>query len=344
MGLEALVCPSCKGEVELDNDQEFGFCKYCGTKVQNSNFRHVKGKIKIDKETEVNNYYIIARRAIDEEDDETAEKYYDMILQIEPNSYEAIFYRTYCSARKCKIMDIMSSIIKIQNCLDSVYKLMKESLNKKEREEKIAEISNKTNSIIILLVDAYYNHYNSIDLQIRHNYNQEFINTHFAGVLAEEQLVTVLTKYFPESKYFKENAATILSNANIWHIRCVPFFADKDTNIENIHARTERIKELNPSYEEPEINKGGCYVATCIYGSYDCPQVWTLRRYRDYTLSKTWYGRAFIHTYYAVSPTIIKVFGKYRWFKRLWKPKLDKMVTKLQDDGYDSTPYIDKEW
>lgn len=24
-------------------------------------------------------------------------------------------------------------------------------------------------------------------------------------------------------------------------------------------------------------NSGGCYVATCVYGSYDCPEVWTLR-------------------------------------------------------------------
>ena len=38
---------------------------------------------------------------------------------------------------------------------------------------------------------------------------------------------------------------------------------------------------------------GGCYVATCVYGSYDCPQVWTLRRFRDDTLGSTWYGRAF---------------------------------------------------
>ena len=28
----------------------------------------------------------------------------------------------------------------------------------------------------------------------------------------------------------------------------------------------------------------------CIYGSYDCPEVWTLRRYRDKFLSETWYG------------------------------------------------------
>lgn len=35
----------------------------------------------------------------------------------------------------------------------------------------------------------------------------------------------------------------------------------------------------------------GCYVATCVYGSYDCPQVWTLRRFRDNTLAETMLGR-----------------------------------------------------
>lgn len=32
---------------------------------------------------------------------------------------------------------------------------------------------------------------------------------------------------------------------------------------------------------------GRCYVATAVYGSYDCPQVWILERYRDYTLAET---------------------------------------------------------
>lgn len=89
---------------------------------------------------------------------------------------------------------------------------------------------------------------------------------------------------------------------------------------------------------------GGCYVATAVYGSYDCPQVWTLRRYRDNTLAETWYGRAFIHTYYAVSPTLVKWFGHTEWFKKLWRGKLDKMVSKLQEQGIESTPYKDREW
>ena len=90
--------------------------------------------------------------------------------------------------------------------------------------------------------------------------------------------------------------------------------------------------------------KSGCYVATCVYGSYDCPEVWTLRRYRDNTLAETWYGRLFIKTYYAISPTIVKWFGHTEWFKKMWQGKLDRMVAKLQANGVESTPYEDKKW
>lgn len=89
---------------------------------------------------------------------------------------------------------------------------------------------------------------------------------------------------------------------------------------------------------------GGCYVATCVYGSYDCPQVWTLRRFRDNTLASTWYGRVFILFYYAISPTIVKLFGKTNWFKKMWKNKLDKMVSYLQSNGIECTPYQDRNW
>ena len=93
--------------------------------------------------------------------------------------------------------------------------------------------------------------------------------------------------------------------------------------------------------KEQRKSGGGCYVATAVYGSYDCPQVWTLRRYRDHSLAKTWYGRTFIRTYYAISPTLVKWFGQKKWFVRLWRNKLDKMVAKLQAKGFASTPYED---
>lgn len=108
-----------------------------------------------------------------------------------------------------------------------------------------------------------------------------------------------------------------------------------------------KIKEIDPSYvipERPNPTSNGCYVATAVYGSYDCPQVWTLRRYRDNDLAATWYGRAFIHTYYAISPTLIKWFGHTEWFMKMWRGKLDRMVKNLQDKGYESTPYEDRDW
>lgn len=88
---------------------------------------------------------------------------------------------------------------------------------------------------------------------------------------------------------------------------------------------------------------GGCYVATSVYGSYDCPEVWTLRRFRDYSLATTWYGRIFVYAYYAISPTIVKWFGKTEWFNRFWKHKLDRFVKSLNDIGVANTPYNDRQ-
>ena len=88
----------------------------------------------------------------------------------------------------------------------------------------------------------------------------------------------------------------------------------------------------------------GCYVATAVYGSYDCPEVWTLRRFRDTVLAKTWYGRLFIRFYYAVSPTLVRLFGETQCFQDFWRIRLDRMVSNLQENGFASTPYHDVEW
>ena len=92
------------------------------------------------------------------------------------------------------------------------------------------------------------------------------------------------------------------------------------------------------------VHTEGCYVATAVYGSYDCPEVWVLRRFRDKVLAKTWYGRLFIKLYYAVSPTVVRVFGGMDWFQNFWRGRLDKMVSNLQSQGFASSPYQDRVW
>ena len=121
---------------------------------------------------------------------------------------------------------------------------------------------------------------------------------------------------------------------------------DYRTNLTN--RLNNEIRQKDPTYVAPATpttsGSGCCYVATAVYGSYDCPEVWTLRRFRDDTLARTWYGRTFIRLYYAVSPTLVKWFGETKWFKKLWKPTLDKMVRKLNSKGVEFTPYNDRNW
>lgn len=104
----------------------------------------------------------------------------------------------------------------------------------------------------------------------------------------------------------------------------------------------ESVQSTPDKYEAPKnSSSGGCYVATCVYGSYDCPPVWTLRRFRDNILSNSMLGRLFIKAYYATSPTAVRFFGNKKWFHRLFKAPLDRLVKKLQDNGVESTPYND---
>lgn len=88
----------------------------------------------------------------------------------------------------------------------------------------------------------------------------------------------------------------------------------------------------------------GCYIATCVYGSYDSPQVWTLRRFRDNVLAQKWYGRAFITIYYKISPMLVIAFGNKAGFRHFWTKILNRMVMSLNKKGYDNTPYSDPKY
>ena len=88
-------------------------------------------------------------------------------------------------------------------------------------------------------------------------------------------------------------------------------------------------------------SSSGCYIATAVYGAYDCPPVWTLRRFRDYTLAASFGGRIFIRLYYLISPQLVRLFAEKEWFSRFWKKRLDKLVIKLNTDGVEDTPYND---
>lgn len=131
---------------------------------------------------------------------------------------------------------------------------------------------------------------------------------------------------------------------NVWYNSTICTVELTKIELEYMDGSTETLAGPDIRYEDPPKPSTGCYVATAVYGSYDCPQVWTLRRFRDGALAGSWYGRAFIRTYYALSPTLVRWFGQSKWFRRLWRRPLDRLVVRLQAQGVADTPYRDQPW
>ena len=160
-------------------------------------------------------------------------------------------------------------------------------------------------------------------------------------IYAKEKVSETQTQVFSTFSCFNccESLREVTFKGNNTEIRGTSLFENCPSDI-IVHA-PEVWKSQNSKKLTNKVSNG-CYIATCVYGSYDCPQVWILRRYRDDTLASTWRGRLFIHIYYAISPTLVKWFGKTNWFKTMWRGTLDRIVKKLGANGVENTPYKDK--
>jgi len=101
-------------------------------------------------------------------------------------------------------------------------------------------------------------------------------------------------------------------------------FPEKDPNGQDALGEKESCYIATNAVGE---KKGGCYIATAIYGSYDCPPVMALRRFRDERLAASVMGRGFIRVYYRISPGLVRVFGQSQWFKQICRRLLDKLVS-----------------
>jgi DNA-directed RNA polymerase subunit RPC12/RpoP len=107
----------------------------------------------------------------------------------------------------------------------------------------------------------------------------------------------------------------------------------KKSQKESILEIEEKIKVIDPNYQPIKAvtpAAGSCYIATMVYGDYDAPQVKILRNFRDTVLRGSIFGRVFIKIYYFISPKLIAIFGKQKWFGAFWKKILDSFIIKLK--------------
>ena len=83
------------------------------------------------------------------------------------------------------------------------------------------------------------------------------------------------------------------------------------------------------NFDKQANKKSGCYIATTVYGSYVCDEVFALRRFRDECLAKYLVGRWLIRLYYIVSPYLVRKINHSSRIRFLTRNLLDRVVKRI---------------
>lgn len=391
--MKAMVCNQCGANIILDVNREFGFCSYCGAKIQiNETVIHKHtGEVSLDGIATANSIVQKGFMDLAQGDYKKARETFEKAQEIEPTNTLVLF------GLACATLDpdgyFMNQLIAKHNEISDQEKSVINSSNAKFFSK--IYLYYDLPSRFDYVIKNYHLPINSDLLGDKHDYSIWFHNytssrdyRYIIGIMKSGRKIdtvnlliknafsvdsigvnliekaTISSEVNPYGTFSLNVSSDVLSpetfdkllsnglNPNV-KIRYRTHRADKDgypeyctgtSSLEHLvqcHFKNKSYRDSFNKYHPQEKPKG-CYVATCVYGSYDCPEVWTLRRYRDNVLDKTLFGKVFITLYYAVSPKIIKLFGNTHWFRSFWKSKLDRMVNKLRNKGIESTPYNDK--
>lgn len=248
--------------------------------------------------------------------------------------WKDVFYGVYNEAESYELADINVAAKSVAYCIDEVFELIKSDIrDKTECKKAYTEVSEKVIKIAVELYNDSKMYYDGFDIKDRDNHMQEWLENVFSAITCVYNLGDSLEYFFSSDSEANRLSVNSWKQGIKWHQMLIDKFGLNEGNLITIKNYSSKIKKYNRTYTVSSETEG-CYIATCVYGSYDCPQVRVLRKYRDSELAGNRYGRAFIKIYYAISPALVKWFGRTTWFKKFWKGKLDKMVAKLYIKGY----------
>ena len=368
MSLKKSKCPNC-GEISEVDDSEFNVvCKYCGVPYMpkegidnyNKHVNDVVESINIDtvniNNESVNNYALLGIAALKEGNHEKCGFYADDILKRKEDSPEGLLLKAFFVSNNYSkeegIDNYLSSLkfAKNQELISLIISTLKKDILSfsntnflylfgqllKENNDIYKDLFSY--SLMCYFIDYVENIFNFNELK---NYFHE-----------EGKIISSLDNkeiYLLSNNLFLFENNKLVSSCYLKEIRkeIDKYLNKKDkTSISYyFYLNDEKIISFNFSKENEDLDKyltennfiintikGGCYIASCVYGSYNTKEVWTLRRYRDFKLSKNIFGRLFIKTYYFISPLMLKLFSHQKWFISLNKKILDKFVNKLNKE------------
>lgn len=185
-----LNCKMC-GSPNILQYGNIYICQNCGTRYSANDVQKmmivgnvdVSGStVNINNTSRLNNLYLVARRARDNNNWIDAEKNYSMILIDDPYSWEATFYVVFSRAMECKIAEIYSAAMSIRDIESSVLGLIRANVNPMYYSNAINEIVYRSIQAAKILAFGAYRHYQNIDESIRNGYVSEYTQRRNAAI------------------------------------------------------------------------------------------------------------------------------------------------------------------
>lgn len=261
--MKQLTCEMCGGTDLVKQDGMF-VCQSCGCKYTLEEARKLMGTdsapaetapaagsatVKVDISEKLTKLYQIARRARDDNNSENAAKYYDLILQEDPMSWEASFYTVYYQAMQTNIAGIESAAHKVHNCLGSVLGLIRDHVPASEQVGAVGQVTTSVGSFCVLLANSARDHYENTDASIKSNYTQEYIDRVCAARDTVYDLGDMLEKYFPDSEICRLCPEIWKIGINL-HKSILPRLANQAGNNRTIDKYAAKIGKYDPSYQD----------------------------------------------------------------------------------------------
>ena len=302
----------------------------------------------------INTLLTEARAHMEQKQMDMAQQKYQEILTQNPYIWEAVFYSEFCAYAVTSPADVQLSAIPIHTlhitrAAEKAIPLSKAQLYTR------ADLMQYIGSMITAITTQATHYFSATMKFYKSNphapHAQEDKNNRIQAII---QMLFSIGDAF-DATYRDIEDLFNLSAYVCWRTGMVCYENCDMPQPKGAYEHLIKMQQVKPSYHcEKEItsadaetytpkaeSKSGCYIATCAYGSYDCPQVWTLRRFRDQLLAKSTGGRAAIRLYYTISPKIVKCFGQNRLFTKTARALLDVLVNKLKRCGFSSLPYED---
>lgn len=94
----------------------------------------------------------------------------------------------------------------------------------------------------------------------------------------------------------------------------------------------EHLRHHLEAQKYGSLRDARCFIATELYGPV-AKETDQLRQFRDTHLKKSIWGRVFTQVYYDISPSIVGLMRRFPILKKIIKPIIDWVVTKVSKNG-----------